>query len=719
MKTNLYNSITQVEGGKEEEITNILEKIKNGDWQDLCLKITTEKNEDVKRKLKTKVPYFTPSGTFSRRKNDCLINHSTLICIDIDDIEEDLNQIKDILSKDDYVYSCFKSISHTGLAVLIKIDPLKHKEAFEGIQSYLWENYKLIIDIACKDVSRPRFVSYDPQLYLNEKSKVFKKYLKPESKKEYAQRVNFNGYIHNNDRFEKLINSLDRDILGNGTYRDFLNIAFAIGSEYKEAGEAYFHKICSFNKNYDYKSCSKKYKYCLKPGGIKIGTFYWYCKQAGIELVSQREKQLTKLAYYAKTGGRDKESVKNLLDKQGEIITKEEEKLIQEVLESDNFKPEEDKEESLTKKVKEWINLNYEIKLNELTSEYEVNGESADDFIINNIVVNAKLALGDEVSKHLIEILIFNNQNIKYNPAKDLIESIKWDGKSRIKELTEYIKSNTGTLEFRTQMLGMWYLGIIQSIYTDIPNELCLVLAGLKNAGKTTFLRNLLPPELHKYIAFVRLKETAGKDYEILMCKKILIIDDEYNVSTKTDASLLKEYLAKDYFTYREPYGRLPVRKKRIATMCGSCNPVQVLNDPTGNRRVIPFEIIEDFDLQGYHRLDKYQLLAEFKSIFDKGFRNFLSKEQIQKLNEYTDGKNSIASIERESLMSFFYPPDRSNEYDFKTATQIKDHIETNSKQKLNINKLGQELKGMGFERKWDKDSRAYGYQIKKREINY
>ena len=50
-----------------------------------------------------------------------------------------------------------------------------------------------------------------------------------------------------------------------------------------------------------------------------------------------------------------------------------------------------------------------------------------------------------------------------------------------------------------------------------------------------------------------------GKDDEILMTKKLIILDDEYGGKSKREEKKLKEITAKEFINVREPYGRVSV----------------------------------------------------------------------------------------------------------------------------------------------------------------
>ena len=65
--------------------------------------IRASSNEEERKFLKSKLPAITPSGVFSKRKADCLVEPTNLICIDIDGKDNpsisDMEELKKKLSK--------------------------------------------------------------------------------------------------------------------------------------------------------------------------------------------------------------------------------------------------------------------------------------------------------------------------------------------------------------------------------------------------------------------------------------------------------------------------------------------------------------------------------------------------------------------------------------------------------------------------------------------
>lgn len=116
--------------------------------------------------------YVTFSGTFSKRKDSDLIQHSGLLTIDFDHISN-IRQLKNQLLKDQYFETelLFVSPSGDGLKWIIPIDltKAKHQDYFRAVTNYIKQTYQLEVDQSGKDVSRACFVPHDEAAYINPK----------------------------------------------------------------------------------------------------------------------------------------------------------------------------------------------------------------------------------------------------------------------------------------------------------------------------------------------------------------------------------------------------------------------------------------------------------------------------------------------------------------------------------------------------------------------
>jgi hypothetical protein len=183
----LFPRIISTTGGENVPVSHILEGICNGFWQNLVESVRTAKTGEGTQGLKKNCPNFTTSGTFSVRKETGLVQHSGLVALDIDlksNLGLDAVAVKDRLKADPYVYACFISIGGEGLCVLVRIPTENHAASFRSLLRHYQEQYELKLDDLA-DVSRTRFISYDPAIYVNPDSEVWE-VVEPESAKIYA-----------------------------------------------------------------------------------------------------------------------------------------------------------------------------------------------------------------------------------------------------------------------------------------------------------------------------------------------------------------------------------------------------------------------------------------------------------------------------------------------------------------------------------------------------
>ena len=704
--TLFQRGIKQTTGGQHTDINAILEHIRVGTWQDIALAIAAEPDKDKRQALKARVPYFTPSGQFDKRKNDALLAHSGLLAIDFDEVDE-INNAASVLAGDPYTFAVFRSISGRGLCVLVKIDSSKHAESFAGLQEYYFKLLRLPLDPSGKDVARARYISFDPDLVHNPASKVYKA---PKPEQQPKQRDLRSLHLESN--FERILRDLDRDITGG--YQQWRDIGFAIASEYGEGGEHYFQHISSFAPSYDHDTTAKHYRHFCRqtPTGanqIRIGTFYYYARQAGVDIRPPRNVERTaNMARQAVAQGRDAESVRNALAIEGVEPDAEALEAVFATSEPGRTAEPDPRAPLDIDEVESWVRVGYAIKRNQITRMYELAGRELETEDFNSMFIAAKKQF-PKLSREIFDTLMFSRFTPTYNPLLDYFTGLrgKWDGVDWIGKLASSVTSDTGSEEWRRRMIEKWLLGVVESVIDGTPNILCLVLAGKKNTGKTVFFKQLLPRELHEqYFAASQLDK--GKDDEILMCQRLIIFDDEYSGKSKQDAKHMKRILSADNFTLREPYGRKNVTLKRLATLCGTCNELEILNDPTGNRRIIVIEATGQFDFDAYNSTDKKQLFAQVVALHAAGERSTLSNADIDALESNTGEKFAEVAIELELVRQFVTASDFAG--DFLTATMIKVRLEKETEQRLNMRRLGMALKQAGHERVFR--NRQFGYQV-------
>ena len=177
----IFQSIKDTSTPHYRNVGVILGRIKSGSSKDLIKKIRAEKNKQERNELKKLLPAICFSGTFNKRTDASLMQHSGLICLDFDGYTsgKEMTEDKEKLRKNKFVFSVFVSPSGNGLKVLVKIpeDPENHINYFNSLEKYFNSQY---FDKTSKNISRVCYESYDALIHVNENSSVWDKIEEPE-----------------------------------------------------------------------------------------------------------------------------------------------------------------------------------------------------------------------------------------------------------------------------------------------------------------------------------------------------------------------------------------------------------------------------------------------------------------------------------------------------------------------------------------------------------
>jgi hypothetical protein len=179
----IFQNIRETDTPFFRDVHIILDRIKDGvgATKELVKKIRLEKRKPERQELKKQLPAICFSGTFNKRTDASLLEHSGLICLDFDGYlkQKELLQDKEGLSKNKYVFSVFISPSGNGLKVLVKIpaDAESHTLYFNSLDKYFNSPY---FDKTSKNLSRVCYESYDPLIAVNENSSIWDVIEEPE-----------------------------------------------------------------------------------------------------------------------------------------------------------------------------------------------------------------------------------------------------------------------------------------------------------------------------------------------------------------------------------------------------------------------------------------------------------------------------------------------------------------------------------------------------------
>lgn len=697
MIISLYKNVSDIKSKDTTTIDSFISDIRSGKWEKQVTKIRETQDPEQKKTL----PLVTCSGHFSERNRKSLISHSGFICIDIDNLEpSELTQTAQNLWNDPYTYACFRSVRGNGLAVLVKIDPAQHEALFEGLEYYYAKTYQISIDRSCKDVSRARFVSFDPGIYHNPKSNLFKKAV---PKKDQPKNLP-HAVLPDNDLSEIFNQIESRKVdLTKGDYNIYLRIGFALADYKGEAGRAYFHSVCQINEKYDYAKCDKQFTNCLKStgNGVNIATFLWYCQQDGINIRSEKTKLAIQTAKMGKKTQTKDALIHTITNLHG-IDKNHAQQVVEQVLsEPDNGSGNGEKENIIVV-VEAFINANYKLVKNTITNRLENNGENFTDADQNSLFVKLKRTY-PKASMEVIDRYLNSNELPQYNPIRAFLET----NENRrpfgvIKSMADTITGYNGHMDTGDIMhdyveffLTKFYLGLIGSAMGDeVPPIIPVIYGSKMGTGKTEFWKRLLPKDLKNYFAISDLSN--GQDDDILMSMKWLVCDDEWGGKMASNSKLLKAKSSQSSTTMRRAYGRNHEDITRLAMLCGTSNDSDIISD-SSNRRIVPIHA-SDIDLDAYYAIDKTDALIEAYHLYTSdGQTGFLSKEE-NKLLQSISLQNTAPDVHSELLTSRYLPGDPSDPDSITlTASDIASNIQSKTQLKISAVGIGRVLSKLEY----------------------
>ena len=670
MKFSYYKDVFTKENS-ELSIDNYVGFITHGANQDLVLNARAERqkgNLEEYKKLKSKSSVITGSCVFHSGKEKTATNIKELNGLIVIDIDEEISEQQyHNIKNDKYTFIIHRSFSGFGWCVFVKINSEKFEDSFNGLSEYYFNTFEVTIDQACKNQNRLRYISFDPDLFQNSKSNKFiakntKKFIEPKN-------INF---VYVEDDFENILQQIkDRSIdLCNEDYVKYVRIGMSLASKFGPQGSEYFHFICSYGGKYNEKRTEKDYQgFCKNQSKISIGTFYFYCKENNISIYSERTKKIIDRVKIAKVQGNPTlDSIVTNLKIANEIEADEnDKKLIKELIESKiDYSKEADSELTEIEQIEKFIIDNFNPKIDVITNiTYILDNVHLTDTEINDIYLSAKKNLDFNISKDDIRSVINSNRITKINILKEFLNENKGIETGFIEEYANCVYPQT---EFNLWAFRKWLVGALHN-WTAQKDEklvcpLTLVLTGQQHGtGKTSFLRNIMPNELDKYLVEGKING-ADKDSTYTLCNSLMVLDDEFGGKAFKDVKEYKSISDINIVTQRRPYERESKAFKRRAILCGTTNEIDILKDVTGNRRILPINV-EKIDYDRMLLIDKKKLIIEAYNLLNDGFDWIIRKEEdIEYLKHNSQSNENIYPIEEIFFEHFKFEPEGNHVFE-------------------------------------------------------
>lgn len=227
----------------------------------------------------------------------------------------------------------------------------------------------------------------------------------------------------------------------------------------------------------------------------------------------------------------------------------------------------------------------------------------------------------------------------RFHPVKDMLNSLKWDGKHRLGSwLIDYLGADDTPFNRKVGELVL-KAGIARIYQPGIKFDQALLLQGDQGLGKST-VATIMAMDEDWFTDSMPLMEGDQKIIEATRGKWICEIG-EMRGRDRVSVDTIKAQLSRTVDRARMAYGHTVNEYPRQFIYIITANPKQIFSDTTGNRRYWPVTLTQSVDLDALAR-DMGQLWAEALDAVGYGFEKIdarslmLPKDLWEAANELT-----------------------------------------------------------------------------------
>lgn len=671
----------------EEEIVSAIGSPKYRNTVESVRRIFLEQGEKAANEEKKKLPSVTFSANYrGGRSNATLVKYLGYIVIDIDHLsKEELARILQTVRACSYTRIAFISPKGMGLKIIAHTqrpdgtlpDTIQeiedfHNAAYNKVASFYSQLCQTEIDTSGQDVGRTCLLSYDPGIYFNrdatpfivEQPPLFYKTQKKKKKKKTPGRKK--QETDNNPVSEETALNYHSS---HASLMVTLNYYHNKSEKYTEGNRNNYlhHLACKYNRH-----------------GIPEQEAAAFIKSLFTDLPAEETDSLIASAY-AHT---EEFNTNKLNSTQKRML-----------------------------QIEQHISECYETRYNELLHIMEYRRrvsetEQPDPFRIlddrmENSIWMEMNELGYACNVKMIQNLIYSDFSSSYHPIREYFKELpEWDGTDYIRILADSVRTNHQS--FWTECLERYLVGMCAAAtQDDVVNHTVLLLCSeVQNIGKTTFINNLLPPELRTYLS-TGLINPNSKDDLAKIAQSMLINLDEFEGMSGRDLNTFKDLVTRKVISIRLPYARRSQNFPHTASFAGTCNYQEILHDTTGNRRFLCFHA----DSIEFIKINYTQLYAQIKHLLNTpGYQYWFTQEdnnRIEKNNE----DFIFHSPEEELVLTHIRKPERFEKVQYLTVSEIAELIRERTGYQYSIGakiQIGKVMVKHNFESKKGRNGRRY-----------
>ena len=249
------------------------------------------------------------------------------------------------------------------------------------------------------------------------------------------------------------------------------------------------------------------------------------------------------------------------------------------------------------------------------------------------------------------DILTSLAQRNPLNPPKDYFESLVWD---RIPRLDNWLVNACDAQDdprYLALVGSKWLIALVKRVYEPgCKFDSTLILEGTQGLEKSKAFEILATIRGVKYFLDEDIRISDKDGLMKLQGKLIFEMAELASMQRGGETDAMKAFQSRRDDTYREPYSRKIITRKRMFVIGGTVNPMGgYLTDPTGARRFWPVECATHLDIE-WLELHKEQLFAEAVHRYKSGERIWLVDHEVD-LAEIEQRKRFKQAINHDSIL--------------------------------------------------------------------
>lgn len=321
---------------------------------------------------------------------------------------------------------------------------------------------------------------------------------------------------------------------------------------------------------------------------------------------------------------------------------------------------------------------------------------------------------GLSTSTASIKEILHSSFSMPMNPIRTYIEELPKHIDRPENDVLDQIAQcvDTGT-EHWHWIFKKWFVAMVANVMCDdgCQNQACLTLAGAQGVYKSTFFANILPKSLSSYVFIGKPKDTADeRAWSQLLSEFMLVcIDDSLKGILKKDNESIKSYITQGIIKFRRMYDEFYSEPPRLASFGATVNGNDILNDMTGSRRFLTFEV-KAIDLERFLKIDKDKALAQALFLWRNKWQYWFSKGE-ESIIEQQNSLFTIISVEEQFINTYCQPDEFSHMQPAEIISKLQEKTRINYMSPI---KLGEALKKLGYRRyqKTVNGNRVWGWNV-------